>query len=415
MSRASSSAPTEAAARRVRVPQVLRVRPRDKADMEAWVGVLVKQLAVVATARAEHDSHHQVVHLGWLHKRGGGTSQTPTSLRYHRRYCVLVAFHDEEASAADGRGQRFAADDDDDDDDDDGSAARSAAPPPARGSAGGVVYELRYFKTELQAQQGQSAKRGVIQMGGVRDVSSGGADDELSISLDGHGRTWQLRAESAAEHSIWLAHLRKACPDCQFYAPPPKPLHGAYSMLRVLSSRGAAPQQRWATRRARSLFGYFHLRVPGFERRTTYRESYQPSQPPVRPLQLSRSEAAVGAVSASSKRLASLRSSGQNFYDWATGNTVSPPAGAPAAAPTAPPPDAGADGLRVAPPESSKGRAVRFAGEDAADGGGAAGKRAAAASRSSGEQARRDEASGASDAKHAPGVSFSEALMSSEL
>lgn len=75
---------------------VLRVRPRDRGDMKAWLSVLERQLFVIRAARANAGSNERkvVIHHGWLSKRGGGSSGTPTSENYKRRYCMLVMSND---------------------------------------------------------------------------------------------------------------------------------------------------------------------------------------------------------------------------------------------------------------------------------------------------------------------------------
>ena len=59
--------------------------------------------------------------------------------------------------------------------------ASAAAPPTPSRKDEGIRYELRYYVTQEQAQQGSEQKRGLIEMNDVRNVVAGAADDERGL------------------------------------------------------------------------------------------------------------------------------------------------------------------------------------------------------------------------------------------
>jgi len=148
-----------------------RMRPIDRGDMQAWLGVLQTQLSVF-TVRTNQGSMITTLHQGWLEKKGEGIAGTGAGSGWKKRFFVLSSRQEQQNEILD------------------------------------VQYYLHYFKSEDQAAD--VSEGGVIDLGDVDEVQRG-QSKEISIVTD--SRVWQLRAESANTQDIWMKQLVAVCGD----------------------------------------------------------------------------------------------------------------------------------------------------------------------------------------------------------
>ena len=152
-----------------------RMRPIDRGDMQAWLGVLQTQLSARAASGAAGGSAGggaggkiiSTIMQGWLEKRGE-KGKSATSSEYKRRWFVLCA-RQEQTSAEKVE----------------------------------LHHYLNYFKSEEAAAE--VADKGVIDLSEVEEVRKA---DEHAIEIVTRAGLWQLRAESAGQQEAWFAQLR---------------------------------------------------------------------------------------------------------------------------------------------------------------------------------------------------------------
>ena len=145
-----------------------RMRPIDRGDMQAWLGVLQTQLSAF-TQRTNKGSVITTLHQGWLEKKG---EKVAVGEGWKRRFFVLSAR--QEQAGDDLELQHF----------------------------------LHYFKSEDQASD--VSEGGVIDLGDVDEVRQGGSK-ELHIVTE--SRIWQLRAASQNEMETWMRQLSNVVSD----------------------------------------------------------------------------------------------------------------------------------------------------------------------------------------------------------
>eukprot|EP00965_Chrysotila_dentata_P203353 6181658-Pleurochrysis_carterae.AAC.1 len=144
------------------------MRPIDRGDMQAWLGVLQTQMSAF-TERTHMGSVTTTLHQGWLEKRGEAVA-LGAGAGWKRRFFVLSSRQEQQGEAVD------------------------------------VQYYLHYFKSEEHASE--TADGGVIDLGDVEEVALGQAK-ELSVVTE--TRVWLLRAETQAAQEEWMAQLSAVC------------------------------------------------------------------------------------------------------------------------------------------------------------------------------------------------------------
>ena len=144
-----------------------RMRPIDRGDMQAWLGVLQTQLSEFTT-RTNNGAVITTIMQGWLEKKG--ESRMGMGADYKRRFFVLSARQEQTGEDIE------------------------------------IHHHLNYFKSEDQAAD--IAEGGVIDLGDVDEVRKG---DDRKIEVVTDSRTWQLRAESTNQQEAWLRQLQGIC------------------------------------------------------------------------------------------------------------------------------------------------------------------------------------------------------------
>ena len=144
-----------------------RMRPIDRGDMQAWLGVLQTQMSAF-TQRTNNGSVITTLHQGWLEKKGEGGVMKGDS--WKKRFFVLSAR--QEQAGDDLELQHF----------------------------------LHYFKSEDQASD--VSEGGVIDLGDVDEVRRG---DNKTIEIVTENRVWQLKAGSQNDQETWMRQLNGVC------------------------------------------------------------------------------------------------------------------------------------------------------------------------------------------------------------
>ena len=147
-----------------------RMRPIDRGDMQAWLGVLQTQLSTFTT-RTNNGSVITTLHQGWLEKKGEkGAGVAGLGEGYKKRFFVLTARQDQQGEDVE------------------------------------VQHFLHYFKNEDQASD--VSEGGVIDLGDVDEIRKG---EGKEIEIVTESRTWQLRADSANAQEQWMKQLTVVC------------------------------------------------------------------------------------------------------------------------------------------------------------------------------------------------------------
>ncbi len=141
-----------------------RMRPIDRGDMQAWLGVLQTQLAASAT-RTDAGSVITTLHQGWLEKRGEGKGMLGGD-GWKRRFFVLSARQEQVGDDLQ------------------------------------LQHYLYYFKSQDQAAD--VSEGGAIDLGDVDEVRK---LDGKEIHVHTDSRVWQLRAESTNMQETWHRQL----------------------------------------------------------------------------------------------------------------------------------------------------------------------------------------------------------------
>jgi len=145
-----------------------RMRPIDRGDMQAWLGVLQTQLSAF-TVRTNHGSMITTLHQGWLEKKGESNA-IGAGAGWKKRFFVLSSRQEQQGEELD------------------------------------VQFYLHYFKNEDQAAD--VSEGGVIDLGDVDEVVKG-QSKEISIVTD--SRVWQLRADAQSTQETWVKQLMAVC------------------------------------------------------------------------------------------------------------------------------------------------------------------------------------------------------------
>lgn len=144
--------------------KTIKMRPIDRGDMQAWLGVLQTQLA----SKRENTDKGSVItmlHQGWIEKR---SERGKGSDAWKKRYFVLCTKQEKE-------GDELA-----------------------------IHHLLYYFKSEESAGDVSEAN-GCIDLGEVEEVKK--CENRL-IDLVTESRVWQLRAESNSDQEIWVRQIQ---------------------------------------------------------------------------------------------------------------------------------------------------------------------------------------------------------------
>ena len=166
-----------------------RMRPIDRGDMQAWLGVLQTQLSAFTQRSSKQDAVVTTLHSEWLEKKSERVAGQEV---WKNRWFVLKSRQEKIGDVLD------------------------------------VQYSLHYFRTQEAASDGSEG--GVIDLGDVDEVRKG-EKHHLSIVTEEH--TWQLRAASEAAQDVWLRQLLSVCGEAAEVKPakPPPPTGGSVSSI----------------------------------------------------------------------------------------------------------------------------------------------------------------------------------------
>ena len=145
-----------------------RMRPIDRGDMQAWLGVLQTQLSAFTT-RTNKGSVVTTLQQGYLEKKGE-KSKMGMGGDWKKRFFVLSARQEQAGEELE------------------------------------IHHYLNYFKSEDQAAD--IAEGGVIDLGDVDEVRKA---DNKGIEIVTENRLWQLRADAANTQEIWFNQLIRIC------------------------------------------------------------------------------------------------------------------------------------------------------------------------------------------------------------
>ena len=147
----------------VSADKTTKMRPIDRGDMQAWLGVLQTQLSAF-TQRTNNGAVITTLHQGWLEKKG---ERVKVGEGWKKRFFVLSAKQEQDGDDLE------------------------------------IHHLLYYFKNEESAQDTSDAS-GCIDLSEVEEVRKG---DGKSIELVTDSRIWQLRAESTNDQEIWIRQI----------------------------------------------------------------------------------------------------------------------------------------------------------------------------------------------------------------
>lgn len=142
------------------------MRPIDRGDMQAWLGVLQTQLSAFTT-RTNKGSVITTLHQGWLEKKG---EKVKVGDGWKRRFFVLSARQEELEDEL------------------------------------VVQHYLYYFRQQDQAAD--VSQGGVIDLADAEEVRKG---EGKEIQIVTESRVWMLRADSTNAHDTWLKQLHAVC------------------------------------------------------------------------------------------------------------------------------------------------------------------------------------------------------------
>ena len=145
-----------------------KMRPIDRGDMQAWLGVLQTQLSAFTT-RTNKGSVVTTLHQGWLEKKGEKTKMGMGG-DWRKRFFVLSARQEQAGEELE------------------------------------IHHYLNYFKSEDQSAD--VAEGGVIDLGDVEEVRKA---DNKGIEIVTESRLWQLRADSGNTQELWFNQLIRIC------------------------------------------------------------------------------------------------------------------------------------------------------------------------------------------------------------
>jgi len=143
-----------------------RMRPIDRGDMQAWLGVLQTQLSAF-TMRTNKGALITTLHQGWLEKKG---EKVAMGEGWKKRFFVLSARQEQQGEELE------------------------------------VQHYLHYFKSEDQAAD--VSEGGVIDLGDVDEIRK---LDGKELHIVTETRLWQLRADSSNTQDTWIAKLQQVC------------------------------------------------------------------------------------------------------------------------------------------------------------------------------------------------------------
>lgn len=158
-----------------------RMRPIDRGDMQAWLGVLQTQLSAFTT-RTNKGSVITTLHQGWLEKKG---EKVKVGEGWKRRFFVLTARQQElEEELV-------------------------------------LQHCLYYFKSQDQAADVSTGS--IIDLADAEEVRRG---DGKEIQIVTESRVWMLRADSSNTQDTWLHQLEAVCFDASGKHASQAPLDG---------------------------------------------------------------------------------------------------------------------------------------------------------------------------------------------